>query len=314
MNLDEQIIHRLNELILEELGVSDDVRQMTTELFPQVRDSILKNIKNSSLTNKLGEPYNGFVKETKSSLTTMLFGEKLTIEIRNFNFPNRECFQQCYQQYGEKLFNGGSERRDKRFNATNRYIRQSINLWTFTINGGLLTDLTKNTLQHEISHLFEQFRMDKPYNIDALYSNSMNNLNVSDYLTSCITHVFYFRGQGEITSFANGLYAELVDRVENGEDLTKELLFSTTTYKTYVDLVKRVNYLCNHVNDGRINEILNTLGTNMKQGTLMVVAKRICKRLLYAMGKVWIKVLEDLFGKNFDPRMRYGSDNRYIVR
>lgn len=195
------------------------------------------------------------------------------------------------------ILNEFPENRMLRLRGESDYANRTIKLTIVAIRGRYDRNDFFQTVQHEVSHLFERGKRHKPYkNLDA-YKESINVLNSGlgnnrfDNLKGAIANVIYISHKFEQRAFANGAYMYLMksdDYFNRFRDAIKE----TRLYQ-YLIVVDDVEYLIERYIEGgnSIEKYLQAYGLNITQ--FLNLIRDTKKNISKLIGRIIVKAIED---------------------
>jgi hypothetical protein len=215
---------KLNQFIVEELGISNEVTYEVLRISKEFIEKIESN-KERNVINK-------DIKSSINNFTTKIFNEKVFVTINSIYFLN----QGIYQDYKDKGFvdDMGSSGVQIFPNRNKKIIRLSINC--FIVNGVLQRGFY-DTLQHEVSHIYQQLKANKSYPItnDYLKAKTIIYDSAKSNDEKNVALIIYFLGCGELTAYENGLYQFLKNSEDGYKDNSEimEDVYNSSLYKFY---------------------------------------------------------------------------------
>lgn len=265
-------LNSLREILFEEMSISDEVRDLTYAIGYKIESDF-----------KLAQKYkeNG-VSVKKGNFDFEKDGIELNIDWKAFyyNIPEEEDLPE----------KGANFRKDKDGNAT-------IHVDFIVNNGKIERKRLYQSLQHELSHLFEfqnkgngfknQDRYDLAYDI-LLHSGTGVRYDIN--------LVIYLSFKEEQVAFGNGAYSFLMrsrdfdSGFENAIKQTKIFKYLGYVKDIYQDILNRSPY---------DDEVLSALNEhNLTREQFLVIARRTLKNLTWYMGRAVAKALKDYKVKN----------------
>ena len=210
--------NQLAESVNEALGVSNDVWSMSLNL----RQQILSDLKKRPSV-KISE---GVFVKTGELYTTFL-NKPLTVEYQYVNFIDKTVYAEKSRQISLKrnLYN------------------KSLNLLTLhiiSISGNIDETSLVDTIQHELHHNFQESESGLDFANIPLYQKALRLKQFDeDSLQYNIGDILYITFKHEIEAYANGLFAYLVTKYNQGYRDTVGLVMESEIYNMLQTLRKR---------------------------------------------------------------------------
>jgi hypothetical protein len=134
----------------------------------------------------------------------------------------------------------------------------TIILYLYTISGHADIPRWVDSLQHELSHEFEQTNMGNHYNISTEYGIAGNYINSSDENERSVATILYCYDKSELKGYSNGLYGYMV---------AKKIIFPcyknlrhSDYFAMLIKLKKSLEYLKKNKEDIHLKEFITKNG------------------------------------------------------
>lgn len=264
----------LDKLMLEELGIADEVVMKT--------NALKKIIYNDSRNGKKQKLDNG-VSLVNGDVIFNIFGEEFTVFYKIYNYYN-------YETYYEK-----SDYFSPQCNVL--YDAKQINLSILSISGEFQENSFGDSIQHELEHMYQIKMQGKGlFQDNNMYEKAISNINSDLYngWVSKLANIIYYSRNEEHDAFVNGLYQQLID--PNAFGVEDYIIKTSTPYKISLML----NAVKNEIKDNYENEDLNQACVFFKKPRRWFVSqceigiRKIIKKIM----KVRTKAKNDFFKIN----------------
>ena len=150
-----------------------------------------------------------------------------------------------------------------------------------------------STLQHEIEHLYQAIKKN-----DRLlsckkqeeYNRFQNLLDTDDLYLKIIGFTYYYSYKFELNAIINGMYREIINLVQLGEDVEPmEIIKSTNHYNNIQTIKKHIN------NSDSFNIIkLRLKKENINPDKFLSIANNMINAYIKAFGRLLYKVNKDI--------------------
>ena len=231
--------NELAESVNEALGVSNDVWNMSLNL----RQQILSDLKKRP-TVKISE---GVFVKTGELYTTFL-NKPLTVEYQYVNFLDKNVYAEKSGQISLKrnLYN------------------KSLNLLTLhiiSISGNIDETSLVDTIQHELHHNFQESESGLDFANIPLYKKALRLKQFDeDTLQYNIGDILYITFKHEIEAYANGLFAYLATKYNQGYRDTIGLVMESEMYSMLQTLRKRRTMFLKYHKTQQSKQIMKWVG------------------------------------------------------
>lgn len=254
--------NQFKQLIKEELGISEEVANMAISVYEQIENNKEKDEVES----------NDYFSKWVSSLKFNFLNCKVNCSITYYNYFSNE-----YYQYSNIVSTGWSVYvTDKLF---------FMGIIVPMVSGNIVKDEVIDTIQHELSHIYEQKMMGKQYSQNKVYSSLKTNMYSDNEIVNKAANLVYGCIKSEQDGFVNGLYAYLMSQPEL---FSIETLKKSECWKLYEKMVSIYN---ENSND---SEFISEL--KKYKFTLNKVDKLI-NNFITKIGRVIVKVKQDKYKK-----------------
>lgn len=282
--LEKEIINEIDNSINEELSISNQLKNEANRIIDEVKFSIKNtptlpfNIKNVSYkTNKI---------------TTNFNGDDINIIYYYYNF------------FYEDDYNKNKRHID---NITkNVYKDKTIYVTILAISGGLLLNTFQDSIYHELEHMYQQKMMNKDFGFNKIYKIGLLLKKSNIYEDYVIGNSIYLSRDFEQDAYVNGLYALLINACDSQLKIMN-ILKKSDAYNALYSLKKNLNYIIN--NEKKIKaQIKMYNGFGLTYNNIIVIIKKAIKRFENKIGKVVIKVRNEIiekYGYGFLEHFKY---------
>lgn len=286
----QQLDEDINKILNEELGISDEVVNVTNLIF----DKIIKEYKNKKYKNIIPHgkgiyEYQGYFIETN------VFGHNLTIEYSIFNFNDRICREEYIAKNGNGYLNAGSNFRYLGNGENRKLITNKIMVVLEAISGNVINEENAlDSTQHEIEHIFQQSSMYKEFGNIKLYRIVSNNLYSENKFASNLALVLYMSFKSEIEGYANGLYAYVKRRMQEAPININQIFRESAAYEKLQQMYTAKNFINANINDKRMDAAFYPYRfTNIKKEKIGKIMDLTIREMVRRFGRALIKVRKD---------------------
>lgn len=255
----------LKQVIKEELGISDKVREYSKAFFKDMLSEIEKtdDVVKTEVMVKKTCPLSFFIGNIKISST---------IVYRNF------LSKDYNKLYTDPHVTDGSS-----FCLSKNVYLCIINV--YAVCGVLDRVAAMETIQHEIEHIYQQIMMNDSFGGDLLYTKIKTDMFSGDPNREKVGNLLYHSLKPEQEGFSNGLYAFLMDSME---PYSEELLMDSEAWRIYTSMKETFNELKDSDEMKKIfSEYYEEYGI-----TLNGIEREI-NNFLHRIGRVAIKAKQD---------------------
>lgn len=248
----------INEMIDESLSISNNVENASYSILNEIKQQL--PTKPKIHYDKIGISLKELYLDCKLSNTN------IQINLFILYFKDKEDFVQK-QDVIDKYF------RNKTDVENNEIIIHSV-----VVNGYLDFNQLASTIQHELKHHYDEIMGLKSPSKDVTSYNTATNAlqNKCSLLEYSIASIIYYANKYEISAFANGLYASLIqtsnERHQKKESsiTDKELMGivqSSDAYQYSMDMDKFINVLNNAKGTKELDDLLKKYKTDFTKIT-----------------------------------------------
>ena len=276
------IEENINKCIKEELSINTEVVSITKKIIKTIKEKIPTFDKQ---TFKEGVTINNF------SFKYPLENKHITISVKHYNF---------FSKYYYNIYNN-----DIDFSCSSICDGDSINFLIincYSISGALNIEDLSDSVQHEISHIFQGNKGSRNItNNNTLYNNASANLNNKNEDIKNIAYAIYSSFDFEQDGYVNGLYAQLMQLgpVPNWKEVKEKSPAYERLYNS-IDVLNKILIPAYESNNIELsNEIKYTFGISI--GECIKFISNGNKRFYNKIGKVLIKHRQDLINENKSP-------------
>lgn len=262
----------ITEAIKEELGISEDVTSIADELSSMVYDNIDKHPK-QKLDN--GYATNQFV------IHKNIFGQNYTIRCINWFFGDTNIYRTIRSQKprGENVYKRDTHEIIMNFD------------W---LNGRILGEHLYGAFQHELMHIFQDFKSEGDMQPKDSYKLAVANFNSKNETIRDVSRLIYYSYEKELYAFANQAYQGIIHmdnlRAVYGE--VRNAIVDTNLYQTYQKIKELYEKIKKYPNKESINKLLLRFGTKYPQ--FCERCEYIIKQYAKYIGRVIVKAEADL--------------------
>lgn len=266
------IEEKLDELISEELSVSDNV----TRFSRRVGARILNDFKRRPAV-KGGQ----FLTIRQGDFTEPFLNQQIEVQWTAYDFSDRKYITGDYENVGMTSNNG------KRITVRFITVKGKPNIMEFY-----------QLIQHEVEHAFEICLRGKPYSNAGNYRIAAHLMhNCRDKMEWIVARLIYISYRFESNAYANGAYQYLMNSNDyiNGFRIAikKTLLYKWLRHLDELEADVR-NFI---KNGGDINEYLGHYD-KMNEKLLFKMIERTRKSLARMIGRVIVKAMNDYSVQN----------------
>lgn len=255
---------QLKRLIKEELGVSEKVASAANELFETLMTKISESFANSQKESTMTQFSNSF---------TFLWDDaKINVCFDVFNYINNEFYEYSKVEA----------------NASSAWVsKKSFFMWLTVpmVSGNVVRQDVKDSIQHELEHIFQQKMFGKPFSDAKRYARMRMSLESGDENERKAARLVYACLKSEQEGFCNGMYSYLMSLPE---PLSMHAVKKTPAWKTYEEAYRIFEETTD--NEGLKNEV-------EKYGLKVKAVRRLLDNFVKRMGRVVVKVKEDKYKK-----------------
>ena len=245
VELDVNIISEIRQRINEELSINNEVRQASFKLIETINEH-MKSVPKQYFANINGTSYRiGDLKETILNTT-------INIHYRLVNFKDKHFYEMAI---------------DKLPSFPNSYNKKTntLSLDIISISGNIDQNTYVDTIQHEIEHMFQENKRDKPFNEDALYKMAMflKTNFIDDKVAYRIGDLLYFTRQCENDAYVNGLYSLLVDNYKEHRWATFIVIHGSPLYKGLMTMRQNRKWLEENKENEQVKSLFKSINTQV---------------------------------------------------
>ena len=299
MNILDEILHtamiqeldeNINRILIEELGISDEVVNATNIIFNRIIDEYKHKKYESIVPHGVGiYEYQGyFIQEN-------IFGHDLEVMYSVYNFNDKSCREEYILHYGTGYQNAGSNFRYLGKGENRKLVSNKIMIVLEAISGDIINEEDAlDSAQHEIEHMFQQSSMDKEFGNLNLYRQVSSNLYSKDKFKHNVALVLYMSFKSEIEGYANGLYAYVKQRLKENPINVNQIFRDSAAYQKLQQMYTAKNFIKANINDKRMDYAFyeyKRFGIQ-KQKINKTIEKTI-KEMLTRFGKALVKARKD---------------------
>ena len=255
---------QLKKLIKEELGVSEKVIAASNELFRMLMEKISEGFKNGQKEITMSQFSSSFI---------FMWGDiKISVHFDVFNYRNNEFYE--YSKVGA--------------NASSAWVSKKLFFLWLTVpmvSGNVVGSDIKDSIQHELEHIFQQSMFGKPFSDAKRYAKMRMSLESENENERKAARLVYACLKSEQEGFCNGMYSYLMSVPE---PVSMHGIMKTPAWKTYKEACEVFEEAAN--NEDLKNEF-------KKYGLKLKTIKKLLDNFAKRIGRVASKVKEDKYKK-----------------
>lgn len=270
-----EISLKINEAINEELGIADEVRDVSIRLRNEIV-SRLKNIEKKSVKSGVSLKEDNF--------RTEIANKKMTVQIQYFNFKDKLYYLDYIKKYGH--IDPASFSNDGRVNMI--FIR------FYSISGYIDERDLFDSIQHEVEHIYQQVKAKKTFGESNLYLYAYKNLSNEQLESRILALISYLSNKFEQDGYVNGLYAFLKDNYKLMA--TKDDIKESPVYSKLTDLIYAKDFLIKNKNNVKLKEEIEYYrkNFNLNYNDFIRLATSSINDIIKKIGRTVIKFKNDM--------------------
>lgn len=281
MNILLEDTNRINKYISEELGISDCVQRVSSEIFYYIIDNIPK-VQSIAIDNG--------IKEKKFSIKKEINQSKIEISVQYFNFSNKDIYKQYIQKHN---IDNKSVSLDGRINF--------VWIKLIAISGYFDRKELNDSIYHEIEHIYQQILSRKTFNNQEIYSIAFKNIHNQDLFFHAPAHILYMATKSEQDAYANGLYGYFASEYNYFPDIKD--ISKTDIYKELQRLRKNIIFLKKNINNKELEKSVQEL-YNLSIQKIIFIGQKAEKEILRKIGRVIIKIKDDFLKRGGEIHLK----------
>lgn len=260
-----EINESFKKVLKEEQGIADDVEKTSQEVF----DLIKQSIKNKEYSKNDYGQYVGNIK-------FKFLNTNVSLSYEYVNFKSKTEYD--YSSKG-KLGYGSSVFIDKRLSL--------VNVQVCAVNGSIVKDITVDTVQHELEHIYQQLKMGREFGGSLKYARIKNDMQYpNESIQKKASILVYGCFKSEQEGYANGLYSFLMSKM--GADVDS-YVYESPAWKLY-------KTMRNIFEELKINSELYTYICK-KYNLNMLKIERCLNNFLHRIARIVLKARYDKYAK-----------------
>lgn len=287
--LNLMICEDITKIIKEELGIADEVKNTVNIIYDRIlQDS--KNIEKEIIEDGTSLKYNYFA-------INDIFGNKLTVYYYIYNFVDKSFRKAFIRKEGENYLDSGSRHIYRNIRNIRKLIDNSVIIKIESISG-IIQNVPniKDTIQHELEHIYQQTKMEKEFGSADLNSFIMSKLYSNDIYEKNIAEALYMTFKSEIEGFSNGLYAFLTELMKNGYGVgSLNIAFrKSEAFKKLQNAYKTKEYIEKHQNEPEVVKAIEEYNRfGITKDNIIEKIDDAIKEMNTRFGKAMIKAKKD---------------------
>lgn len=295
----------INQVIKEELSISNDVAYTCFQIGPKILEDVRQSWDGMTY-DKDGKRNVSISKQYKLTIKNKELNINFVINCHDFKDK-----KSLLTVMGDNCHVDSTST----FRGNTRKCVLIINFNFITIHNKPLNDFYQD-LQHEINHLYQQYCDGKPYPSNTKYLNVIShmqtNINNEESIGYKVSRLLYILDINEQDSNVNGMYA-YVKNVFNDEnnDLTdvNELYKNTKSYEILCEAYDLIDFFKkNNTNEDVLSEI-KKYGFNSTDKFIKTI-EELLRRFVKKIGRIIVKLKCELyFNENLNIRVNFQSFN-----
>lgn len=250
---------QLSLILKEEAGIAEAVKQKAQEIYDIIKSEIARNE---------AKERNDFYTYEMVGVEFDFIGNSVKCSASVYNFFTRDYYNRSHIST----------------EGWSTFLNKEMSLMGVVvpcISGTVLEAEAKDSIQHELEHLYQQIMMGKMFSRNHEYAGIRTNLESSDAFVRDVANLIYGCIKSEQEGFVNGMYSYLMALPQMA---TTETLKLTPAWKQYAEMVEIFNRLVG--NPDFIDELKKYHMTERK-------VQRAIENFLKRIGKVYNKVRFD---------------------
>lgn len=293
--MNDKILWKLNEdinrVLKEELGIADDVKNATNEIY----EYIAKEYKNKKyqedrlIEDGVGQKYGNFYLNN-------IFGYKILVEYYVINFRDGFYRDKYIKKNGSNYLDSFSNIKFIK-NTKEPFLTQIIVILE-SLSGNIInTENAKDSIQHELEHIYQQTKMHKEFGGRNLYDLASTDLNSKDKYRHSIGIIVYMSFKSEIEGFANGLYSFVTERMKSYPININRIFQQSPAYEKLHQVYDAIYFINTHINNTQMDSAFSDyVQYKVNKNNINKIADRTVKEMLSRFGKALIKARKDAMG------------------
>lgn len=267
------------QIINEELGISNDVKQLVVKIKSSIGDNFSKNYKNKSRFYGLN-----------SNFPYKVFHGDLNVKWKDI------VINVIYYVVNDSDENVVSYYL-RRFKSTSNIEKYELTFYLVGHGDRILWEKHNSTIQHEIEHLFQLYKKGKPLlntKQNQQYQAFVQLMHSSDFIERIIGYTYYYYARVEKNALINGIYGDVMGKNINGHVLNPlEEIKNTAVYKN-INAIKQV--IENRNQHERIVRALKPF--NKTIDSYLKIANRVVSEYTKAFGRLLYLLKKDIAETN----------------
>lgn len=282
-NYNWELINEINESITEELGINDKVIDLSENIYIEI-EKAFQSEKSTIIENGVGRKYGWLTYPLDNNIL-------LNISYDIINFADKRYMEEYAKKKGLNTDARSFISYEKKLSGKYKYVTNAIYFYGIAISGHIDKSSLKDSIQHEIEHIFQQYKMGKRFedeNITSIINTSFSKGN--EYAKS-VANIVYMSLKNEQEGFANGLYAYCKDDPVH----YRERFLSSPAYEKLDQLKKDKEFIeKNLTNTHLINEINKFSFIGLTKENIIKFADEVISQCIKRFGRVFCKVIKDI--------------------
>lgn len=282
MNLINNKKVKMRQNILnEELGISNAVNSLVIRLKNLISNNYSKNNDDTKKYVLLGG-VNKYIVFT-NTISVSFENKDIEVEYYVLSHKSEKTKQSFIKEYHS--------------NCSNEILKITLYL-TLNNNNDKIDWLSCSLdLQHEVEHLFQLYKKEKPIfsNKKIEKYNNLKKLTSSDnFYDQVIGYTYYYYERVEKNAIMNGIYRKIIDTYIPGYKGNPMDDIENTPYYTNIQIIK--NTISEEKNWDKLENRLNLVGKTLKQ--FLRISKQMIIEYEKAFGRLLYKLNKDIKERN----------------
>lgn len=305
----DEINESINEVITEEMGISDEVDKETDKLtnfiLKHMKMLKLSNIKNVSLPDKF---VNG-IKFKNGSFTYKVFGLDIGVEYYCFHFDSDETFNDYIEMYGDSTFNASSH---LGLTSKNKWLKKMnfIRVNFAVVKNDLKEKYFRQSVKHELTHIYEQYKSNTNFSDrfdDNVYKKIMSVIGNPSYgeHERNFYYTLYLCFDYERRAYVNEFYTSLKDK--KYDNFIPSMV---ATDNEIYDKVLSMKKTLSNINDGTYDQIIENFTNEFKgysKDKIVGIIESSINDFVKRIGKAVMKFKKDFYDTNEQRGKTFGT-------
>lgn len=277
------LINEINEAITEELGISDKVIELSENIYNEIVKAF-NSEQSTIIENGVGRKYGWITYPLDENII-------LNISYDIINFADKQYMEEYAKKKGLNTDARSFISYEKKLSGKYKYVTNAIYLYGIAISGSIDKPSLKDSIQHEIEHIFQQYKMGKGFEDDDIVSIINTSFSKGNEYAKSVANIVYMSIKYEQKGFANGLYAYCKDDPVH----YRERFLSSPAYEKLDQLKKDKEFIeKNLTNSDLLKEIDKYSSIGLTKENIIQFTDKIISQCVRRFSRVFCKVIKDI--------------------